>query len=288
MFVSHPRSGPRIVQANRRTAVRVAADGLPWLRLARLSHGPELALIDLSLRGAQFEVAHRLRAGDRAELELIDDRERTLSIARVVRSEVAEVQPDAVRYRSACVFAAPLPWTARFPATTLAPAALREQFAHQPWGGWSDVMVQFRHGGRSLRGYVRQFEPSQACVDVWPSRTASAAEKQSVPLALVRAVHVLSDIADGELRPRLHESPRGTPVEVVFKNAQLLRGTLPSYDPDAIGFWLFPPRGVAWRRVLAITAAVAEIRLLYPDDDDANSGATFSDSRLTYRAPLTI
>ena len=265
MFVSHQLTGPRIVYANRRSAVRVSADDLRWLRGARLSHGPSLALIDLSLRGARFEIPQRLQPGEHAELELITDDDRTRSLVQIVRSEIAEVRPDVVRYRNACVFASPLPWTTRLPVKSNADAAIRWQVPYDPWHGWSEVVVVFRHAGPQLSGYVHNFEPSRAVIEVRPSRTLSATDTQTVPLALVRAVHVVRDFDEGVLDSAPDESRHGTVVELLFRNNQLLRGTLPSFDRDAIGFWLLAPPQARWRRVFAVSAAVAEIRLLFAD-----------------------
>jgi len=265
MAFVHDLSRPRVVPFNRRAAIRVPAHALRWLQGVRLADAP-VTLVDLSLRGALFEMTDRVRPGDRAELELFVGSERTISSSHVVRCEVAEIQPDCVRYRGACVFASPLPWNSRLPVSLPAdpPPNVAER-EYEPRGGWSDVVVQFRYGGRQLRGYSHNFQPSRGTIELWPSRTASAALRHTVPLALVRAVQVLRDLDDREL-PRAGggDRSRGTPVEVAFKNNQLMRAFMPSYDSDAIGFWLLPIGSDHSTRVFAIAAAVAEIRVLYP------------------------
>ena len=257
-------SAPRIVPANRRTDVRVRAVELEWLREARLADGPSVSLIDLSLRGASFEIARHVRPGDAAALELVTDGERTISTSRIVRSEIALVRPDFVRYRGACVFAAPLPWNRRFHSRTpVDPVALLTEVDYQPWGGWSDCVVWFRHG-RRLNGCTWGFQPHVGAIDMWPSRTAPAREKQLVPLSLVRAIHFLRDLDDGGKPVPVGDAarqPPGTAVEVAFRNNQIIRGTIPSYNKDQPGFWLLSVNRNEPRRVFAVSSAVAEIRV---------------------------
>ena len=264
MAFVHHLSRPRLVPFNRRAAIRVPAHDLRWLQGVRLADAP-VTLVDLSLRGGLFEMTYRVRPGDRAELELFVDSERTISSSRVVRCEVAEIQPESVRYRGAFVFASPLPWSSRLPVSRPAdpPPNVAER-EYEPRGGWSDVVVQCRYGGRQLRGYSHNFQPSRGTIELWPSRTASAAQRHTVPLALVRAVQVLRDLGDGGVPLPGGYRPRGTPVEVAFKNNQLMRAIMPSYDSDAIGFWLLPIDPDDSTRVFAIASAVAEIRVLYP------------------------
>jgi len=167
-------STPRIVRANRRAFPRVRANDLPWLAHARLSQGPAVSLIDLSIRGASFEVTARLMPGGRTQLELVGDGGRAVASGWIVRSEVSEIRPDTVRYRGACTFSAPLPWNPQLRAQDTSegePLTCRSD-AYAPWSGWSETLLIFRHSQR-LAGFTRGFHGSEATIDLWPSRTAS-------------------------------------------------------------------------------------------------------------------
>lgn len=255
--------GPRIVQGNRRAAPRVRANELEWLQRVRLAHAGAVSLIDLSARGASFEVSARVRPGEIAELEFLANGDRSVATVRIVRSEVAGIGPSTMRYRSAGVFAAPQPWARRLPAAApdRTPTIAHAGF-FRPWWGWSEAVVVFRHS-RHLRGFIRGFDAFSSTVDVWPARTAGAHQKQTVPLALLRAIHVVRDLDDeGSAVPAdACDAAAGLQVEVAFRNNEVLRGTLAAYDPEQTGFWVLSVTGTAAHRVFAVSSAVAEIRV---------------------------
>jgi hypothetical protein len=254
---------PRIVQANRRVDPRVPADKLHWIEDVRLTCGGAVSLIDLSARGAFFEVPSRLRVGDPTQLELMSDRKRTIAPGQIVRSEVVGVAADCMRYRGACAFDTPLPWTGRLrSAAAVEHPTLPDAGLYAPWDGWSEVLLVFRHG-RRLQGYVRAFGGSEVQLDVWPSRMALPGTRQVVPLTLLRAIQVVRDFGvDGSPRADGREiSPAFPHVEMTFKNGQVVRGTTPGYRQDGLGLWVFPPRRHDPIRVFAVSSAVAEIRV---------------------------
>lgn len=264
MPLIQPVSTPRVVQANRRAVPRLRADDLPWLERARLRNGSPVSLIDLSLGGAFFEVAAHLRPGDLTEFEFVGDDGRAVAAGRILRSEVVQIHSDGVRYRGACAFAGPLPWSRR-----LAPLPVpdREPVIHgndrfQPWWGCSETRLVFRHGPR-LAGFTRGFQGTEGMLDLWPSRTASAREKQVVPLALLRALYVVRDFdaAGWPLTPNPRDAKAFQQVEVVFRNNERICGGITRFQKDDIGFWLLPlnPRDAV--RVFAVSSAVAEIHV---------------------------
>lgn len=258
-------SGPRLVRANRRAVPRVRAGELPWLERVRLADHGAVSLIDLSAGGALFEVAARLGPGDPASLEFLAQGDRTVASGRIVRSEIAGIGPDAVRYRGACEFVRPLAWARRLPSpgdhVKEAPTVVRGHAMRAWWGGWSEVVVVFRHG-RRLTGFVRAFDPYSAAVDLWPSRTAASRERQAVPLALLRAIHFVRDLDDdGRAAADAPEIADLSQVEVAFRNNDIVRGAIAGYDPDQQGFWILSADHSPARRVFALAAAVAEIRV---------------------------
>jgi hypothetical protein len=257
-------STPRIVRANRRAFPRVRAEDLPWLARVRFLKGSAVSLLDLSVRGASFEVTSRLCLGDRTQLELQVDGSRTVASGWIVRSEVAEILPDAVRYRGACMFTAPLPWNRqlRGQETCGDTSLMCRSEPYEPWTGWSETMLVFRHGQR-LSGFTRGFQGSEAMIVLWPSPTASAHAKQVVPLSILRAVCFTRDIDDNGT-PRSHHRRDASPfqrVEVVFQNNARLYGTMPAFETTRSGFWLLPLGHRDPVRVFALSSAVTEIQL---------------------------
>lgn len=264
MLLAQPISTPRVVQANRRAAPRLRGDNLPWLERARLRNGSPLSLIDLSLRGAFFEVASRLRPGDLTEFEFVGEDGRAVTSGRILRSEVAEVRSDGLLYRGACAFAGPLPWTRRLvlPPVPGHEPVIRGDDSFQPWSGCSETRLVLRHGPR-LAGFTRGFQGSEGIVDLWPSRTASAHEKQAVPVALLRALYVVRDFdaIGSPLTLDPHDAEALQQVEVVFRNNERICGGIARFQKDDGGFWLLPLNQREGIRMFAVSSAVAEIRV---------------------------
>jgi hypothetical protein len=260
VVIQSSRSTPTLVRWNRRASPRLAVDQLQWLERVRLRDGTAVSLIDLSIHGALFEVDCRLRPGEATPFELITADDRAVVTGRVVRTEVSALGPVGARYRGACTFDRPLPWRSRLSAPTL-PSAIpvMQPGDDQPWPGWSEVHITFRHS-RRLHGYTRGFHSSMSMLDLWPSRSVSDGERQMVPLDLVRQVVFAGDFDDAG-QPQSHSYPGDRlvhPVEVSFRNNDVVRGDTPGYDPEQIGFWILPLQSQA-ARVFAISAAVREI-----------------------------
>ena len=265
MLVQDQLSAPIVVRRNRRAYPRLMADQLHWVERAYLTDGPSVSLIDLSVRGAFFEVDCRLRPGDVTNLELVAADDRTVANGHIVRTEISELSADGVRYRGACEFDRPLPWSQRLSGHEQ-PLALHSvrPMDYQPWYGCSEIRLTFRYS-RHLHGYTRAFHGSASVVNLWPSCAASNRERQTVPLSLLRAITFVRDLDDAG-RPQPGEgadAPPLLPVEVTFRNNDVLRGETPGYEPGQIGFWVLPSKPyVEPARVFAISSAVREICFL--------------------------
>jgi len=250
-----------IVRRNRRAYPRLAADQLGWLKGVHLTHGPAVSLIDLSVQGAFFEVDFRLRLGDPTAFELVAADERAVVTGHIVRTEISGLSADVVRYRGACEFERPLPWGRRLsaPEPPHDPPVIQPT-DYQPWCGWSEVRLMFRHGNR-LHGFARGFHPSESALNLWPSCAASDRDRQTVPLSLLRTVVFVRDLDDeGRSLPGQHPDTRSLhAVEVTFRNNDFVRGATPGYDPGQIGFWILPSHHHQQPRVFAVSSAVREI-----------------------------
>jgi hypothetical protein len=93
---------------------------------------------------------------------------------------------------------------------------------------------------------------------------ASDRERQTVPMSLVRTVVFVRDL-DDDGRPLESQRPDMRslhPVEVTFKNGDVVRGATPGYDPEQVGFWILPMQAGEQARVFAVRSAVREIWFL--------------------------
>ena len=261
MIVQSDVGAPRLVRKNRRASPRLVAKRLGWLESVRLANGPEVSLIDLSIHGALFEVSTRLRPGDVMAVELMRSNEQAVITGSILRTEVSALHDGEVRYRAACTFDRPLPWRQEL-STPSAPVDVPSPVPSDepPPCGWSEVRLAFRYG-HQVHGYTRGFHPSASVVDLWPSCTAAGGDRQRVPLALLRRVAFIREFdGEGRIAIRADGDARAVhPVEVTFRNNEVLRGTTPGYDPGQSGFWIMPTGTPRTIRVFAISAAVREI-----------------------------
>lgn len=89
---------------DRRRFVRIAADAMPHVT-ARVVGGPQVRLIDVSRRGAQVETTLPMRPGRSVTIRFVAaDATLTLTGA-VVRSSVAVLAEEGVKYHTALSFA---------------------------------------------------------------------------------------------------------------------------------------------------------------------------------------
>jgi hypothetical protein len=89
---------------DRRGARRSARGDVPWLSAVRLSWGVDVSLINISSRGLLVECGAKLTPGITTELHLSGPGTNLLVKVRFVRSEVAKVDGNGVRYHAAAEF----------------------------------------------------------------------------------------------------------------------------------------------------------------------------------------
>lgn len=93
----------------RRAYIRRTASELTWLKGARLSHGPDVVLVDLSEGGALLDADIPLKPGTQLVLELDGEGGQHLKIPLfVLRAHVAKFLGAVMIYRGACAFEAPV------------------------------------------------------------------------------------------------------------------------------------------------------------------------------------
>lgn len=88
----------------RRRAIRRVPTRQEPITRVRLRTGQDLHLANISNLGALVEGTPRLLPGTNVEIHIVASDGRTLVRCRVVRSFVHELEPAAIRYRSALAF----------------------------------------------------------------------------------------------------------------------------------------------------------------------------------------
>ena len=257
-----------LVQSDRRTARRFAADELAWLEHVRLQYGPSVSLVDLSVSGASFEAERPLRPGAATVLELGAEDEQRVVAGRIIRCEVVGLDATSVRYRGACAFGRPLrfekltPFAAVHPQPVAAPPAPVPAVEAAWPAGWSEVLLAFSHG-RFLKGYTRGFHPSRPMLDVFPSRTATERQAQKVPLSLLRTILFLRQFdssSPSAIHPRAGSTPRR--IEVTFRDNYVMVGTTPDYQEGTAGFVMRSPQLGDGMFMFVVSTSVREVRFL--------------------------
>jgi hypothetical protein len=122
----------RLVASDRRRDRRRQRGELPWLWSAKLPWGTEVTLVDVSKSGVQIETTSRVTLGSTLDLQFVGQNTNVSVPARILRSDVAEVNGLGVRYRVAASFNRDFELMEPQPGSTLAPArpaALAEMLA---------------------------------------------------------------------------------------------------------------------------------------------------------------
>ena len=89
---------------DRRRAPRRPKDQLPWLWAAKLPWGTEVTLVDVSRTGVLVETTSRVTLGSTLDLQFVGENTNVSVPARILRTDVSNVDALGVRYRVAAAF----------------------------------------------------------------------------------------------------------------------------------------------------------------------------------------
>jgi len=130
---------------------------------------------------------------------------------------------------------------------------------------WQRVVVRYT-SGRVIKGFCRDFSPSQPRFTVYPSLTASEHDRVVLPVEGLKAIFFVRDL-DGDSayveEKTFTQSSHGRRVEVTFNDDEQLVGTTLGYRADAQSFFVSPvdPRSNNLR-VYVVMSAVRHVRFL--------------------------
>ena len=129
------------------------------------------------------------------------------------------------------------------------------------------IVVRYADG-KILKGYTRDFFPNKVLFHLTAQEGDPSTGAVEVRLQDLKAVFFVRDFAGNpsynERKKYLEEEkPQGKVVEVLFKDEEVMVGTILGYDPQRPGFFIFPadPKGNNMR-VFAISKAVNKVRFL--------------------------
>lgn len=113
--------------------------------------------------------------------------------------------------------------------------------------GHLKLVIRYKDG-RIVRGITDNFWPTRPSFHVQDVGRVEGSESVEIHLTDLKAVYVVKDFAGqpggGERGDRVSclENLRanGTPLRVRFRDGESVLGSSMSYDPEAIGFFLFP------------------------------------------------
>jgi hypothetical protein len=130
---------------------------------------------------------------------------------------------------------------------------------------WQRVVVRYT-SGRLIKGFCRDFSPSQPRFTVYPSLTASEHDRVVLPVEGLKAIFFVRDLAGDSayVEEKMFTQPsHGRRVEVTFNDDEQLVGTTLGYRADAQSFFVSPvdPRSNNLR-VYVVMSAVRHVRFL--------------------------
>jgi len=130
---------------------------------------------------------------------------------------------------------------------------------------WQRVVVRYLDG-RLIKGFCRDFNPSQSEFSVWPAPHAPESERLVLGVEGLKAVFFVRDFGGDStyVEEKTFDRPsHARRVEVTFYDDEVIVGTTLGYRADAASFFLSPvdPRANNMR-VFVLMSAVRHVRFL--------------------------
>jgi len=121
--------------------------------------------------------------------------------------------------------------------------------------------------GKRVKGFSQDFFPNKDRFHVYPAAKPSG-EAVEVLVKELKAIFFVQDFVGNafynERKKYMEgENPSGRKVEVTFMDGEVLVGSTLGYDPNRVGFFVFPADPKCNNiRVFALTAAIKKVRFL--------------------------
>jgi hypothetical protein len=122
--------------------------------------------------------------------------------------------------------------------------------------------------GQIIMGYVNDFFPQKLSFHMYPYDSQGSQNAIEIFIKDLRAVYFVQDFA-GDLKIQEEKKfpdvvkPYGRKVEVTFKDNEVMIGFTLGYDPQRLGFFLFPSNPHCnILRVFVVSEAVSKVRYI--------------------------
>lgn len=121
--------------------------------------------------------------------------------------------------------------------------------------------------GRLVKGTTQDFFPNKDCFHLRPD-TTNPEEATEILIRDLKAVFFVKDFTGNQEYEERKEysngdTAQGRKVEVLFVDGEKLVGSTLGYDPNRLGFFLFPVDPESNNiRVFAVTAAVKSVQYI--------------------------
>jgi hypothetical protein len=128
------------------------------------------------------------------------------------------------------------------------------------------VVVRYADG-KVVKGVTQDFFPNKDCFHLH-SDTTTSGEPAEVLIRDLKAVFFVKDFGGNAGYTERKEynngdKPQGRKVEIQFVDGEMLVGSTLGYDPNRLGFFLFPVDPESNNmRVFAVTAAIKSVRYI--------------------------
>ncbi len=129
----------------------------------------------------------------------------------------------------------------------------------------SKVVVAKTGGGR-LKGYIFNFSPMRDSFRLFPEPNSAQDAGTDVKLREVKAIFFVKDFHGNRERNDSQEvsaGVHGRKLEVTFRDDEKVSGTTEAYNPQKVGFFMFPAdAGSNNARIFVVNAAVRQVKHL--------------------------
>ncbi len=122
--------------------------------------------------------------------------------------------------------------------------------------------------GRLLKGYTTNFNPNAPHFLLLTGRDGDDVQRTVVELIRLKALFFVRDFAGNPGRRdrdffQEHQVYQGRRIEVKFLDGETLAGATPNYDPEALGFFVFPADTESNTiKIFAINSSVKNVRFI--------------------------
>jgi hypothetical protein len=129
------------------------------------------------------------------------------------------------------------------------------------------IVARFVDGGIK-KGYSQDFFPNKPVFHLHSDPSAPGKAQEEIPLSKLKAVFFVKSFPGN---PEYHERKAfregekhsGRKVEVTFADGEIMQGSILSYNPQQVGFFLFPVDPLSNNlRVFIVNAALKNFRYI--------------------------